>query len=336
MQTSLIIIVLRYKRGYMKTSKHTDLKNNNIYFTIYSYIQEGSNLKDISIKLNISKQSLNRYVRVLKANGLIEKIGYGTWKTSKHFHINTIPYKKVNSIRTHAFIWSLSLPKINNWDKREEFLKKNGLEYSTFKNRSMQKLLFRNYKIQLGNKKIVVYMPKWRSYFVNSAKTGYNYAIYDFQQLIQGLESLFNTSFKVNKGYKFKIGRQHHALIKNELARQFNRENKKLEVRDEKGYLWLLIDNSELNNIRLQELEAVDKEKSPIDMDNVVSPLMNTLRKEPNILDKMANMIMDVTKNQVIFDNNMKSHLEVLNKLGLAVDELRKELKNGSINKRKE
>lgn len=312
-------------------SKQLHLNKQNVYFRLYTLIQEGypishkndKGIEENSIcsKLNMSKQALNRYIRILKANKFIEKLGHGVWKVSKQFDFNTISYK-VNKIRTHAFIWSLTLPKIENWDKREEFIKKNGLEYSTFKNRSMQKLLFRNYKIQLGNKKIVVYMPKWRSYFVNSARTGYNYAVYDFQQLIQGLESLFNKSFKINKSYKFKIGRQHHALIKNELARQFNRENKKLEVRDEKGYLWLLIDNSELNNIRLQELEAVDKEISPEDIDNSINPFFNSLRKNPITVDSLLNMIGSVTENQLVFAENQRSHIKAIQDLSKGVNEL--------------
>ena len=260
-----------------------------VYFSVYSLIKQGKNPQQISTILKVSKQALNKYIKVLKANNFIQKIGYGVWKTSKLFDFNTLYKTSKLFIRSHAFIFSLSLPKIVNWDNREIFLKKNGIEYKQFSNRNMQKLTFRNFKVQLGNKKIVIYQPKWRSYFVNSAKTGYNYAIYDFQQIIIGLENLFNANFKQNKAYKFNIGRQHHALIHNELAKQFNRNNKKLEVREEKGYLWLLIDKSDFNNLNMEELETVKHDTANNDMDQVVSPFMNKLREDPKILDKMEN-----------------------------------------------
>lgn len=58
--------------------------NNMFYFSIFSDIKQGLNPKQISKKYGKSKQNISHYISVLKKNGLIRKIGYGTWEeTSK-------------------------------------------------------------------------------------------------------------------------------------------------------------------------------------------------------------------------------------------------------------
>ena len=121
-----------------KTSKKYTL-NRNFYFTIYSLIKEGKSPAQICSILNCSKQNLNYYIRHLKANGYIEKLGYGVWKTSKNYDFNTLTQTSKKNIRSHAFIFSILLPKISNWNKRAIFLKKNKIAFETFKNRNQQK-----------------------------------------------------------------------------------------------------------------------------------------------------------------------------------------------------
>jgi hypothetical protein len=328
----------------MKRSKPTLYKlpsSIKVYFYVYSEIQKGSCPSDICTKLNLSKQALYKYTKVLKANGYIEKIGYGVWKTSKLLDLNTpppiltkftstyiknppinlkrVPLKSVT--RSHAFIYSLKLPKIANWHNREIFFKKNNIEYSTFKNRNTQKLTFRNYKIQISNTSIVVYQPKFKSYFSESAKTGFNYAIYDFQQLITGLENLFKVSFRINKQYVFRVARQHHALIHNELAKMYNRENKPLNVRDLNG-TWLIIDNSDLDNLNLNELEGVRNTTAINDIDKVIAPFFNSLRENPVTINQLLTMIGSVTANQDAFGKNLISHIEAVREIGKGAKEL--------------
>ena len=44
-------------------------------------------------------------------------------------------------------------------------------------------------------------------------------------------------------------------------------------------------------------------------------------------LNNTNNMVQSVVQNQVIFDKNMSSHLDVLNRIGQAVDKLSEEVK---------
>ena len=96
----------------------------------------------------------------------------------------------------------------------------------------------------MSKHKITIFFPDWKAYWVDMAKTGYNYAISDLFNVLGELEVVLNTDFRISGKYKFKVSRQHHAMVRNSLARQYNRDDKKLEVYDSKGELWLVIDKS--------------------------------------------------------------------------------------------
>lgn len=314
----------------MKKSKRNTL-NKNFYFTIYSLIKEDKNPSQICSILNCKKQALNYYIRYLKANGYIEKIGYGVWKTSKTFDFNFIPRKSKN-IRSHAFIFSVQLPRIKNWEKRTEILKKNKIKFEKFKNRDQEKLIYKGYKIQISKKKIVIYFNKWKSYFVTSAKTGENYAFYDLSQLLISLENLFKVSFKTNKEYKFKVGRRHHALINSELARMFNREHKKLYVYDKEGILRLLIDNSFVDGIGMNEEEAISRDHAISDIEIVKKDRLEMLEtglttgKVLNLFEKVESQLLRNSQNQDIYNQNIRKHLKVLEDISKAIEKLSKKM----------
>jgi len=234
----------------------------------------------------------------------------------------------------------------------EQFLKKSKTTYKTFKNRNQQQLTFKNYKIQLSDKKIVIYFPKWKSYFVESAKTGENYALYDLQQLLTSLEYFFNASFKRGKEYIIKVGRRHHGLINSELATMFNRQHKKLFVRDDKGVLRLLIDDSLFDGIGQNEFEAVSKDHAIADVGiikedskgvdrnfqtkdhkelietgmtrGIISSNLNELAKQSLITQNQLNGFIKESGNYAV---EISKHRQAIEKMNLMLDELRKEIK---------
>jgi len=75
--------------------------------------------------------------------------------------------------------------------------------------------------------------------------------------------------------YRFKVARQHYSLMKNSLAKQYNKEGKKLNCYTDKG-LWMLIDNS----YNLHELETVHS-KTGVKDNEIVQDFFNSLKKNP-------------------------------------------------------
>lgn len=284
--------------------------SKNFYLTLFYHISQGLTPAQIARKYGFSKQRINYYIKGLKDMGAIQKKGVGVWEANKGVKIT--PYRVASQhppktftpiyniynefpkeIRGHAFVFTLKIPNIQNWDKREQFLIKKKIEYAE-KLRGVYSIIFKKHKVWLCKDTIVFYVPKSKSYFSNSARGAKDTAIKDFLALVGGLERLFKTSLKINKNYLFNVSRQHYSLIKSELAKYCLDREKKLEVFD-KGKLWFLIDNS----FNLMESETIDAPRADLDMDGVVSPFMNKLRSNPRILDDLEHTHQEINNRLV-------------------------------------
>ena len=90
-------------------------QKQKLYFTVWELLKQGKNPATISKELNITKQKISYYTTRLKELGVIEKVGYGTWKvkTSTKEHLEHALDIKNKKIRGHAFIWTVKLPNIH-------------------------------------------------------------------------------------------------------------------------------------------------------------------------------------------------------------------------------
>ena len=163
-------------------------------------------------------------------------------------------YLKSNLVRGHGFLFKLELPgDFRNWEKREETLKKLKVKFDPYYVGGIvrgQRMKIQNTKVALTDKSIIINFPE--SYIAETSKLAKGDAIAKFLRVVKALEKLLRADFSNFGKYKFKVARQHYALIKNSLARQYLEDGKKLEVYSGRG-LWLLIDNS----YNLAELETV-------------------------------------------------------------------------------
>ncbi len=333
-------MISKGNKGQKKEVKKAPYEKD-FYFTILYHLNQGLSPAQIARRYNFSKQRISYYIKVLKQNGIIEKVGYGVWKQVKE--VKQTPYKvgnkhlmnnfdfpketKVRQIRGHAFVFNLKLPNIKNWEKREEYLKKKGIEYKNVGiKRTTQSITIKKHKIWLNNKSITIYFPKTTSYFSDSAKSAKNLAIIDFLSLVRVLEHKLKTSFKINGNYLFSVSRQHYSLIKNELARYYNNNKKKLEVY-QNGKLWFLIDNS----FNLEEAECIDPIKSDIDADDKISPFFNSLRDAPFTaydFHELAQSTKGIVEAQHTWAGHIESHTKAIIKLTELIDKLEKRLED--------
>jgi len=301
----------------------------NLYFSIFDSIKTRSRLPDPA-SLNISKSLLSYYTRKLVKDDIIENIGYGTWQIKKdNIYIakyisqlkevqkcthDTRPFLTSFNVRGHGFIVTLSIPKIPNWSKREQYLYKKGINYINIP--QGQRITINNNKVWLTAKSIVIYLNKDKSYYQRSAKEAKQAFLYDLYKLFKNLENLLNTSLKRNKAYRFNINRQHYGKVHDNLAEAYNKDSKRLEVRNNKG-LWLLTDRS----LKADELETVHKDTAVKDMDNIMIPFLNDIKGytettgEVPKLSRITQLINDVVKNQAYHEANIKSHIAAIKEL---------------------
>lgn len=316
---------------------HQQDKTKNLKLYIIQQLELGKRPSQICAKLNMNSTTLQYHLNALKESSSINKTGYGTWEVLKPItnrgksHIKTthvapqqlqtnLNFFQQDSVRGHAFLFTLNVPKgLRNWtnEKREQYLNNHKIDYLRLKiSGSGQRIIFRGRKVWLTNKSIVIYDTG--SYFAERAVEAKSTAIYKFFSIVKGIERLLHVEFAADQNYKFKVSRQHYALVRNALAKQYTEEGQKLEVRTDKG-LWFIIDNS----FNLNEAETIHPKTAMTD--NVkVQDFFNSLKTQPNgvTIDALLEVSNGIQQNQLIFSENALAHVKVIKQLGLRVEDL--------------
>lgn len=295
-----------------------------VYLSIINLISKGKTPTDICLEFNWSKQRLNRYLRRLKEEKIIEKIGYGVWKVNQKRSKQIEVGRFVNEVRGHGFMFKVFLPKIANWRNRKDFLVKNNISYKNCN--KGQSILIKKRKVHLYNESIIIYDKE--SYISNIASSCKDQAVYYFLSILRRIENLFNIDIKIKKNYRFNVCREHYGLMENLLAKDYNKQQKKLIVKDSYG-IYLIIDNS----FNFNELET-HKNRNPnpdqaVEDNEGVQEFFNSLKRtnykaNPEFL---LDLINGVVSNQVIFDKNMQSHIKAVQNLSKGINELRELIK---------
>lgn len=315
----------------------------NFYYTVLELIRTNHSLTYISSVLNISKQNLNYYIKPLKIDGIIKNIGKGVWEVNeeklKDYSIGNIGkiVKKssavapshlqskvftTDTVRGHAFQFTLKIHKLSNWNRRREYLDKKKIKYKPIgSNWQGERILINNYKVWLTPISIVVYFPNFKSFMGKTAKDTKNYAIYEFKRVISQTETLLGVSFRINNNYKFKVSRQHYALIKNSLARQYDKEGNKLYCYTAEG-LWFIIDNS----YNLHEAETVHGSTALTDNEKVQN-WFNGLKETPITPEQILQIQYNLTKKMDYYAENNVAHTKGVIDLSIAARALTKVVK---------
>ena len=322
----------------VKTDPQLNPQSKSFYLSIVQQISQGTNPPQICKKFNITKQNLQYYLTKLKQAGVIRKLGYGSWEIAddkflvkkevkNHLRLTmndpsqlSLYLFEQDSVRGHAFVFTLKIPEhLRNWNnkKREIFLLKRKLDFTNLTTfGGGQRILYKGRKIWLTNKSVIVYEKS--SYLAETSTNAKSHAIYNFISLIKGLERLLHADFTERAGrqYSFKVSRQHYALVKNALAKQYDAEGKKLNLSNENG-LWFIIDNS----FNLHEAETIHPETA--DTDNIkIQNFFNSLKEQPLTTSFILEVMHGIQQNQLVFAQNMSSHIKVIKDLGSGVNDL--------------
>ena len=318
--------------------------NKDFYLTLSNLLKNGKCPNDISKELNLSKQALNYYLKPLKIDGIIRKIGYATWQIDdEKFNefISKIQVKQVKKlpavavnhphsftslkpdmVRGHAFQLTLKIPKLYNWGKRREYLQGKGIPFKEIgQGWRGERILIENFKVWLTPISIVVYFPNFKSFIGETAKDTKNYAIYEFKRIISKVESLLNVSFRISNNYIFKISKQHYSLVKNALSKQYDKEGKKLYCYTGDG-LWLIIDNS----YNLHETENVHPDTALTDNEKVQN-WFNGLKDNPITPQQILHIQYNQAKQFEYYADNIKTHTNSIIQLNDGIKIMNKLLK---------
>lgn len=185
------------------------------------------------------------------------------------------------------------------------------------KHNKIIRTIFNNRKIWLGKRGLTIYEPI--DFMGRSSFEVKGMAVYEMDLLIKGLLKELGLSFRP---YRFTTSREHYGLIKNELARQYNKDKKKMIIKAEDGGTWLWIDDSK----GLGELETGDP-----DVSQQVRGYWNQHRKHKfqvgpdfilNAFDKQNQNIQANADNLVYYAKHLKAHVQSVKDLGAGVKKL--------------
>lgn len=283
---------------------------------IREYIRDYSRLP----KHLYSHSLLNYYTKQLRQAGVIVKRGYGVWETTKDTPPTTTKTHHVDkNIRGHGYHIKLKIPKLRNWNRREEYLKKRGIRF--VKIPQGHRILVRKHKVWLCGKCIIIYYPKGLSFYANSAKEAHGMAITHLESLIITMENKLKCSLRIKGKYLFKVSKNHYAKVRDDLAREMNDKQQKVYCYID-GRQWCVIDYS----LAKDETETLKPDSALKDMDHVLNPFLTDLKR---YYDKTGETILlsDIIKGFGMYAENIKSHIESIQILGRSVKELTKVVK---------
>ena len=308
------------------------LGDGDFYSSLIIELRKSTNLSKLIKKFSLSKQQLNYHLRKLVSFGIIEKKGRGWYEVidqSKKLTKYDNSLVK-DSVRGHAYVWKIYVPeKIQDWHKRTEIIKRKGMNYKLVgakENTPRIKVLGR--KVWLCNDHIRIFDKKGESYYGDNAIESRKKSLGKMIEIVRSLENKLGFIFKP---LKFSFQKEHYALIKNDLAIEHNTKGEIMRISDGDGE-WLLIDDSlgeggELENIGKKALST-----------NMPMQKWWNNHKETGFKltpDYVMNAINRVTENQNYYAENIKSHVETLQKIGSSVEELTKVIKELKDNKDK-
>lgn len=230
--------------------------DKKVYFAIFSYLRSSSNLVNLKNSLKISKQNLNKYLRKMEKKGLIIHKSRGHYEVvNRSKPLTKYGSKEVNllkdSIRGHAYIWSVKLPQeIEGWKDRLEILNKKGINFKLVGVMKIPRIKVLGRKVWLCNDHLRIFDKEGSSYYGKTAKEAKELSFNEVLLILDALEKKLGVLFKIKDIYYKK---EHYALIKNDLAIKHNREGEIVRISDKEGE-WLLIDDSleqggELENV---------------------------------------------------------------------------------------
>jgi len=277
---------------------------------IITSLQAGKYPSQIAREQKVSKQKISYYIRKLKEEGLIKKIGYGVWETN--FYLNQV----ANSVRGHAFMWKVKNPKRFNW---ENLTKKRKIKITKQRNKTIR-IILNERKIWLCEKNIIIYEPE--SFFGRTSIETKKFAVLRLLKIINKLEENLGISLKHKEGYIFKVARQHYSLVKNSLAIQCNENGEKINVYNKEG-LWFLIDNS----YNLEEAETVNPNTAMIDNIGVQNYFNSHKETGWKVTPKFTlQTINGLTRTQVMNAENIVKHQRVLDEMLITLKKIQKSL----------
>lgn len=291
-------------------------------YEILKCIQEGLTITETAAYRHVFRSSVYKVVKTLVKKSLMRSpkrsIYELTPKGIQGLHSFVGLRYNLRQHNLHFKIDVLESPK--NWE-----LKRNEIRFMPYfnktiklKNNEQDLLNFGKLQIKTTTKSVIIKMPTL-------------YAKNWEDAIIQGMQILEDSIYKIENAFKIrlvkdykaniKIISQEYASIQDALARLYRAEGNRIYLTGDDGKIWLITDFS----FSTDELEVIHPDRATDDLD-AIAPFMNDLRKNPTTLSNIREDVKVAQDVVVGHSQNIVKHQKVLDKILLTFDKLNKRL----------
>ena len=284
--------------------------------------KEGLRIKTIQKLTNLKQRVVYKRLELLKERKIVENI-FPIWKliNGQYEYCATL-IKSSNIFELHNMSYIVKLINVPEWwSKRKNYLIR--LKEWQFKEVNFGKgntnpyvqLINDNFVVQAYPESLIIIAKK--RYYSNNPYETIKSAMNDVLSLLDWFCERFRFNF-------FQDGVPHIEVRNND----FNRMNDAIanQVKKDKGKFLVEIDKR--RKVWVDMSEPFGKEANyPEAQEKLEKVTRDLLTKESLLPSEITQAIGEVTKNQLMFNNNFVSHVEAIKQLGNAVTELTKQVK---------
>lgn len=136
-------------------------------------------------------------------------------------------------------------------------------------------------------------------------------AVKILHSVIPRIEALFGVELSRDLFVNITLGRQHHAIVKNDIARWFLKRGVKLRIKGPDGGVRWVVDNS----AGLEELEAVHKVFAEQDAERMKAFISDVTFNDPPVLSELAASVAAVKASQKELAVSLKAFMDEAGKV---------------------
>lgn len=266
-RTQKQIELLRLLSQYLPINSIAKILNKSpksVYKAFSHYVEYGWINKDRSLT-SLGFQKVENYI------GLSQKV-------------------ESNDIRLHNIVVTFRLPKTYSYNELNKLLHIRKINTNLINKAThiTNAIVIDNYKIWLDKSKLTIFM---KQYIGKTPLDAFSSFLSDLESIIIKTEQILGLKLHEGKSLIFKISRNHYALVKNQLAEEYNKKGKKLFVYDDRNELRLLIDDS----LSLSEFEAVHSKKAYEDSGKIQIHFKDLIENNPPTNSELSQHIMTLT-----------------------------------------
>jgi DNA-binding transcriptional ArsR family regulator len=308
------------------------------YAQLLALLLEHWTVPQIARKLDIDPKTVYYHLQKLQRNGVVTKLYSGAWsvdtkkarvwldKESGGAVIRKPHESRLveDEVRGHGFSFSVSFPEPLKEEYRRIALDTAGISF-----RDLNMKLWRGESFSLGEwkvwftpNKVRAWYSKDHSLYSDSAQDAFFQALYEFSEdVLKRVEKLLRVRLQDRRGYKVETTQEHYALVKNQVAKAYRDDRRKLYVYDDSGSLWLITDFSHM----VDELETV-KAGDAVDDNRKVKDYFNGIKRTGLTPEFTLEAVYQLVQDRREYAENIKSHIGAIQELGVGVSRWNRQL----------